>query len=176
MFVSRLVPVLAMFAAVGQSYRHYWSTSATLPDDFQEPQGWSFEALVGHAFKSGCEGVTIPIIRVQNKKTLEIIFANSPVEVEALVNSGQWTNGGIAFYVFGSKQPDSIPWYRLWNPAAGYHLWTTDERWISQLTPVGWKNEGVAGWLPTTSWDTNDQVTNWAEAVPLYRYWHGAKD
>lgn len=90
-----------------------------------------------------------PMFRLYNPNSGEHFYTANADEQEALVKLG-WNDEGYGWVAptkaYAVANPTTCPAvYRLYNPNAGDHHYTTDENEKNILVSVGWKDEEI-GW------------------------------
>ncbi|KAJ7286868.1 hypothetical protein C8J57DRAFT_1049238 [Mycena rebaudengoi] len=95
-------------------------------------------------------GPTVPLYRLNNKKSGDRLYTRSTSERNAAARMGEYTQegDGIAGYVYATQICESVPLYRLYNGHAQDHLYTADEG--ERHDAVGGKGyilEGIAGYV-----------------------------
>jgi glucose/arabinose dehydrogenase len=94
--------------------------------------------------------------RLYNPATLAHLYTTSEVEYAWLSNRIDpaccgWKPEGPTYRLLAA--PDSfggvaaVPYYRLYNPAAFQHHWTSDPVEYGYLATVGWQQEGIDGYI-----------------------------
>lgn len=108
----------------------------------------------------------IPFYRLYNQSSQVHFYTQDTTETSILRNFG-WKQEGIAYYFLPLVKTigniTAKPWYRLYNPQLGVHFWTLSGPERNSLVSLGWKEEGVPGYLFGT------KVTG---SIPLYRLYN----
>ena len=123
------------------SGEHFFTGSEEERDDLVEA-GWNYEGVAWNApIKVGD-----PVYRVFNPNSGDHHYTMSMEEVYMLTDLG-WKYEGVAWNCAPSKDPRSVPQYRLYNPNAdlGCHHYTSSKTERDKLVKDGWKYEGI-GW------------------------------
>ena len=99
-------------------------------------------------------GVLVTRYRLYSAASLEHLYTTDLNEYNLLPACCAWTAEGPIYQIF--QGPGSyagvaaVPYYRLYNPFSGQHHWTTDVNEFNFLPSVGWRQEGIDGYiLPT---------------------------
>ena len=108
-------------------------------------------------------GNPMPMYRLYSPQLGGHVYTNRAEGYAQLVTVG-WKPEGSTFRVLEAPGTidgiATVPLIRLWNPAIGRHVMTTDLTEANVFANAGWTNEGARGYvLPTPSPST----------VPLYR-------
>lgn len=103
------------------------------------------------------------IYRVYNPNTGEHVYTNSIFEESRLFDIG-WKDEGEAFYIpefeVGKDNSNQGPLvFRLYNPNAGDHFYTSNQYEISELVKKGWKRDQII--FPTAK-----------VGIPVYRLYN----
>ena len=111
-------------------------------------------------------GNLIPRYRLYNPFTFNHHYTTDLNEYNVLGSRG-WEQEGIAYYVYDSAVTvDSVqatPFFRLYNPNNGKHLWTTDANEYNVLGSMGWTQEGIDGYI---------FISEVTDSVALYRLYN----
>jgi murein DD-endopeptidase MepM/ murein hydrolase activator NlpD len=90
----------------------------------------------------------VPQYRLFNGVTGEHLYTTDPHEYDVL-GSGGWSQEGVADRLFSASGifagVDTVPLFRLFEPALGQHHWTTDAHEVDVLSSSGWLYEGITG-------------------------------
>jgi hypothetical protein len=112
------------------------------------------------------ELVPEPRYRLYNPNSGHHHYTTEPNEYSVLGTLG-WVQEGISCYLYnGTYQVGTIqtaPYYRLYNPNSGEHHWTTDANEYQVLGTIGWRQEGIDGYVFASP------VT---DSQPLYRLYN----
>ena len=109
--------------------------------------------------------------RLYNPGTFEHLYTIDSNEYAALPMCCGWTTEGAIYQIFSGPGSfggvAAVPYYRLYNPLSFQHHWTTNASEYDFLPSVGWKQEGIDGYILPTPVEG---------AVPLYRLSLNASD
>ncbi|KAI0799558.1 hypothetical protein BC629DRAFT_1496756 [Irpex lacteus] len=130
------VPLHRLFSP--RSGIHFYTTKSAEVDSAVRVHGYNYETLAAHILPEIDESEltdTVPLYRVhRGTKHLYTIDLNE-------VQGGQ--GHGLVGYVHATKQPGTVPLYRIFNPRTDAHLFTTNVNEKESLLKVGWADEGV---------------------------------
>lgn len=92
----------------------------------------------------------VPYYRLYNSSTSSHFYTQDSAEYTYLESVG-WTQEGAGFYIYDSVTTlDNVttkPWYRLYNLNSKVHFWTLSATEYASLGNLGWRQEGIAGYL-----------------------------
>jgi hypothetical protein len=114
-------------------------------------------------------GTLIIRYRLYSDYTHEHLYTSDTNEYSALPVCCGWKAEGPLYKVFQAAGSfsgvDAVAYYRLYNPNSYQHHWTTDAHEYGVLTTMGWKQEGIDGYiLPNAA----------TGSIPLYRLYLNA--
>ena len=105
----------------------------------------------------------VPLARLYNPNTGDHFYTSSRLEGQRAQRRLGYTFEGVAAYVASDPDPGDglVPLYRLFNPSAGTHFYTTDRsEGLTARDQLGFHFEGVAGYISASPGDG---------LAPLYR-------
>ena len=108
--------------------------------------------------------------RLYSPGTFEHLYTTDFNEYSVLPACCAWQAEGAIYKVFNGPASfggvPGVPYYRLYNPFSFQHHWTTDANENNVLPTVGWRQEGIDGYiLPSAV----------SGAIPLYRLYLNAQ-
>lgn len=157
-------PTQASPSSVYRSYKqgvvdHFYTISATENASAISNFGYTGEgvAFKGYTGEGPNVGNTSPVYRTLNKVKGDHFYTTSFSEYANSQNFG-YTLEGVGFRNYNSREdaPGSggtsgtfvNPVYRLYNNAAGDHLYTVSAAERDAAAAAGWASEGTAFWAP----------------------------
>ncbi|MBT1165872.1 InlB B-repeat-containing protein [Bifidobacterium simiarum] len=94
----------------------------------------------------------VPVYRVYNRRSGLHHYTTNKAEKDMLVRLG-WrdeSRKAASFITVSKDTPGARPVYREYNRRTGNHNWTLNKREHDMLVRLGWKNEGVAWYAPSS--------------------------
>ncbi|PLS31315.1 glycosyl hydrolase family 25 [Bifidobacterium margollesii] len=110
--------------------------------------------MKGASTKPGTSGSVrqVPVYRVYNRRSGLHHYTANKAEKDMLVRLG-WrdeSRKGASFITVAKGTAGAKPVYREYNRRTGNHNWTLNKREHDMLVRLGWKNEGVAWYAPSS--------------------------
>jgi hypothetical protein len=108
-----------------------------------EPTGMNVYSTVS----GNCPDTTVPVYRIYNAADDDHLLTLDYNEVSywTINHHTSWSNEGIAFCVFSSSVPGSIPIYRVLRSDGAEHFLTSDQSEANNLVAGKWGTaEGIA--------------------------------
>jgi hypothetical protein len=101
---------------------------------------WTYEGLAFYASKVQKTG-TVPVYRLRRDN--KHFYSIDQAEYTTMINSGDWVDESISFYVFPTTVSNSMshPVYRLYNQSSNRHFWTKDNNQKLSLLNSGYRLE-----------------------------------
>ncbi|WP_165776661.1 InlB B-repeat-containing protein [Bifidobacterium simiarum] len=94
----------------------------------------------------------VPVYRVYNRRSGLHHYTTNKAEKDMLVRLG-WrdeSRKAASFITVSKDTPGAKPVYREYNRRTGNHNWTLNKAEHDMLVRLGWKNEGVAWYSPSS--------------------------
>lgn len=102
----------------------------------------------------------IPFIRMYNPLINDHFYTSSREEATIAQNSHGYRLEGEIGYLWphSAAAGGSESVYRLWNPRASKHFYTTDDAEAIRAVQSGFVREGIVGYIATASLSVNDPI------------------
>lgn len=117
--------------------------------DFLLTAGWTSRGPAGYVALSPANSGApdrAPLFRLYSPFSGDHFYTTDAFERDQVVQSGYYTDEGVAGYVFTADAPGRKPLYRAYNPDTGQHVFTDD---AAEYDALGgqWSREGIAAYV-----------------------------
>lgn len=136
---------------------HFFTINTTERDNIiatYSPSDWTYEGVAYDSYE-GSGANRVPIYRFWSSQNSHHFYTSSETEKDAAIanySDAEWLFEGIAYYVYQSEQPGTIPVYRFWSNQNRVHFYTSNgteaDNIINNYTDEEWRLEGVSWHVP----------------------------